>query len=291
MLAETINGARINYRIVERRQGGCGGMVIALSPGGRSPMSQMETLAQTMAGLGWRVLLHDRRNCGASDVGFDATRSEYEMWADDLDTLLGRLDMRPAIVAGSSSGARLALTVALRHPEAVRALLLMRITGGRHAVERLIEKYYDVHSRAAAAGGMAAVCETEHFAEVIAARPNNRSLLMAMKPADFIACMNAWRAHFIAGLDLPLIGTSAADLGSLAVPVCVVPGNDLTHPRSRGAMVAPLIRDCEVHQITDIERDMDVTPAEEWGQHYPAMARVFDDFLRRKAVGNAVRER
>ena len=50
--------------------------------------------------------------------------------------------------------------------------------------------------------------------------------------------MNAWRAHFLAGIDLPLVGTTEAQLRSLRVPVCIVPGNDLTHPRARGALLA-----------------------------------------------------
>ncbi len=277
----TLDGAHINYEIIEPLNSN-GGPALTLSPGGRNPMADMRDLGSLMAAAGYRVLLHDRRNCGASDVGFDARRSEYELWADDLHALLRHLGMLPAIVGGSSSGARLALTFALRHRQSVRALLLIRVTGGQFAVDRLVEKYYDSNMRAAAAGGMLSVCETEHFAEVIRNRPENRALLMAMKPADFIACMNAWRAPFLAGSELPLIGTTAADLRSLHVPVSVIPGNDLTHPRERSAIVAPLIPDCELNQVTDIERDIDVTPAEEWGLHYPVMARIFTDFLARK---------
>ena len=94
--------------------------------------------------------------------------------------------------------------------------------------------------------------------------------------------MFCFGAPFVAGSDLPLIGTTAADLRSLLVPASVIPGNDLTHPRVRGAMVAPLIPDCELNHVTDVERDIDVTPADEWGRYYPAMARIFTDFLTRK---------
>ena len=282
MPTTSIGGATINYELLEPQHAGVGRQVIALSPGSRNPMAEMRTLADLLVGEGHRVLLHDRRNCGASDVGFDAQRSEFQMWADDLEGLRLALGLGPIIVGGSSSGARLALTYALGYPEAVSALLLMRITGGRFAVDRLVEKYFDVHSRAAAAGGMAAVCETEHFAEMIRNRPSNRAALMAVKPEDFIACMNAWRGHFLAGVDLPLIGTSEAALRSLKMPVCIIPGNDLTHPRARGALVAPMIGNCELHYVTDDERDIDVTPPEEWRRNYPAMARIFAGFLQRR---------
>ena len=44
-------------------------------------------MAKAMAATGYRVLLHDRRNCGASDVAFDGSASEHEVWADDLHAL------------------------------------------------------------------------------------------------------------------------------------------------------------------------------------------------------------
>ena len=77
----------------------------------------------------------------------------------------------PAFVGGSSSGCRTALLFALRHPDAVRALLLWRVTGGRFACERLAQEYYGQFIEAAKQGGMAAVCEMEHWKERIAARP------------------------------------------------------------------------------------------------------------------------
>jgi pimeloyl-ACP methyl ester carboxylesterase len=114
-----INGVSINYEIL----GECGPAMM-LSPGGRNAMGNIKSFGERMAALGYRVLLHDRRNCGASDVGFDPRKSEYEIWADDLYALAGGLGMLPLIAGGNSSGARLALLFALRYPEAVRALLL-----------------------------------------------------------------------------------------------------------------------------------------------------------------------
>ncbi|CAN0293056.1 unnamed protein product [Phaeothamnion confervicola] len=281
MPIKDVQGASVHYEIVEP-PGLAGGPTLALSPGGRNPLADIRDLARMMAARGYRVLLHDRRNCGISDVGFDASRSEFEMWADDLHALMRDLGLLPAIIGGSSSGARLALTFALRYPRDVHALLLIRVTGGKFAVDRLVEKYYDSNARAAAAGGMAAVCETEHFAELICGRPAIRDQLMAIAPEAFVHCMNEWREPFLAGLDLPLIGTTKADLASLTMPVCIVPGNDLTHPRERGPISAALIPGAELFHVADTERDVDVTPADEWGQHYPAMARIFTDFLKRR---------
>ena len=88
-------------------------------------------------GRGDRVLLHDRRNTGASDISFAGEEVEEAVWADDLFELLNRLDGLPAFIGGSSSGARTALNFCIRHPEAARALLLLRVTGGKYAAKRL----------------------------------------------------------------------------------------------------------------------------------------------------------
>ena len=96
----------------------------------------------------------------------------------------------------SSAAARPAVVCRAVRPEisqAVRALLLWRVTGGAFAAQRLTENYYDKYIRAARDGGMAAVCDLDHFKERIEARPSNREMLMAMDPSAFIAAMQRWR--------------------------------------------------------------------------------------------------
>jgi pimeloyl-ACP methyl ester carboxylesterase len=273
-----IRGVAINYDILGDRNG----PAMALSPGARNPYSHVMPIAERMAAKGYRVLLHDRRNCGASDASFDPSKSEYEMWADDLADLLRQLDIAPAIIGGSSSGARLALTFALRHPQAVQALLLWRVTGGGFAVKRLAERYYDQYIRLAGEGGMAAVCAEEHFAELIRHRPSNRERLMALEPTAFIKIMQAWRAPFVAGADLPLIGTTEADLQAIKVPTCIIPGNDLTHSSATGEAAARLMPHCEVHRLNVEDQNVDLVPAEEWYKLADDIAAIFDDFLARK---------
>jgi pimeloyl-ACP methyl ester carboxylesterase len=133
---------------------------------------------QAVAAAGYRVLLHDRRNCGASDVVIEGDESEYEIWADDLYELLSQLKAWPACVGGSSSGCRFSLLFALRHPEAVRALLLWRVTGGPFAAQRLAHNYFGQFIEVAKQGGMAAVCDTEFFRERITSNPANRNRLL-----------------------------------------------------------------------------------------------------------------
>ena len=152
MPVANVRGATINYQIV-----GESGPWVTLSPGGRRPIAGVRSLGERIAAAGYRVLLHDRRNCGASDVIIDGDESEYDIWADDLHALLGQLDALPAYVGGASSGCRMSILFALRHPQATRGLLLWRLTGGRVAAEHLARQYYTDFIELAEKGGMAAV--------------------------------------------------------------------------------------------------------------------------------------
>ena len=273
-----IRGAAINYEIV-----GTAGPWVALSPGGRRALDAVRTLAQRMAHSGYRVLLHDRRNCGASDVVIDGAASEYEIWRDDLHGLLTHLGALPVYIGGGSSGCRLSVLFALRHPELVRGLLLWRVTGGRFAAQRLAQNYYGQYINAAEEGGMAAVCAMEHFRERIAARAPNRDRLMSMDPGRFIAVMSNWAEYFHRDADLPMIGASETDLESIALPTCIIPGNDRTHPREVGERVHRLIPGSELHLLFPEQVDIDMVPPEVWGTKETELAAIFVDFLARRS--------
>jgi pimeloyl-ACP methyl ester carboxylesterase len=271
-----VRGVNINYKIL-----GNNGPWVALSPGGRRDISGIELLAGKVAETGYRVVVFDRRNCGSSDVVIDGEDSEYEIWADDIHELLRQLGALPAFIGGSSSGCRTALLFALRHPEAVRALLLWRVTGGRFACERLAQEYYGQFIEAAKQGGMAAVCEMEHWKERIAARPENRVALMKMEPARFIDVMSRWREYFLQGADLPVIGATEADLKSIRVPACIIPGNDLTHGRQTGENLGRLLQKSEVHVLFPKHYDEALSPREEWDEKAGEMVTLFADFMKR----------
>jgi pimeloyl-ACP methyl ester carboxylesterase len=277
-----VRGVNINYQVL-----GNGGPWVALSPGGRRDISGIELLAGRVAETGYRVVVFDRRNCGASDVVIDGQDSEYEIWADDVHELLRQLGALPAVIGGSSSGCRTSLLFALRHPEAVKALLLWRVTGGRFACERLAQDYYGQYIEAAKQGGMAAVCEMEHWKERIAARPENRNALMKMDVQRFIDVMSRWREYFLQGADLPVIGATEAELKTIKVPACVVPGNDLTHGRQTGENLGKLLKNSEVHVLFPKHYEEALSPREEWDEKAGEMAALFDDFMKRTVARGA----
>jgi pimeloyl-ACP methyl ester carboxylesterase len=274
-----INGVNINYEVLGER-----GPFIALSPGGRREMGNVRTLADRLARAGYRVLLHDRRNCGASDVAFDGDRSEYEIWADDLHALLTQLNGLPAVLSGGSSGGRLALLFALKYPDAVRALLLYRITGGPFAAKRLAYQYYDQYIELVRSGGMQAVAESEHFAERIKTNPKNRERLLAIDPKQFVDVMTRWRSHFVASADLPVIGVTEQQLNSIKVPTCIIPGNDKTHSHVTGNAAHRMISGSELHDLWPGDLDIDLFPPEDWATREAEQAAIFAEFLAHNGI-------
>jgi len=279
MQLATINGVTLRYEVL-----GDKGPWMALSPGGRREMGNVRPLAQKMAAAGYRVLIHDRRNCGASEVAFDGNQSEYEIWADDLAELLKKLNAAPTIIGGGSSGARLAMLYALNYASRVKALLLWRITGGPFAAQRLSENYYDQYIRAAEQGGMAAVAATEHFAQRIVDNPRNRQLLNKIGVEEFIGVMKQWRAYFVEGANLPVIGATEQELNSIKVPVCIIPGNDKTHSHLTGTAAHRMIPGSELHDLWPGDLDIDLFPAEDWAKKEVEQAAIFADFLKRKGL-------
>jgi pimeloyl-ACP methyl ester carboxylesterase len=271
-----IRGVGIHYQVL-----GEPGPWVALTTGGRRGHQEFVPLARKIANAGHRVLLHDRRNTGASDIRIEGDDGEEAIWADDLRELLSRLDALPAFVGGSSSGARTSILLALRHPRAVLGLLLFRVTGGPFAAQRLPENYYGQFIRAAREGGMSAVCATQQYQERIAANPANRTRLMAMDPEQYIEVMTRWRDLFVKGAHLPVMGVSEAELRSIRVPTVIIPGNDKTHSSESGRACARLIPGSVLYELPIRDQDVPLIPFEEWARFEDEIARVFAEFMER----------
>jgi pimeloyl-ACP methyl ester carboxylesterase len=275
-----VRGVHINYEVI-----GNSGPFIALTPGSRRSYAELINLSKAIAANGYRVLLHDRRNCGASDVAFDGSGSEHDVWADDLYELGNQLGALPMYVGGSSAGARLAILYAMRHPNGLRGLLLWRVTGGQEAVDKLSESYYGQYIKLANQGGMQAVADSEHFAECIRARAANKERLLTADVEQFIKVMTVWREKFLLSATLPIVGASEADLDAIKAPACLIAGNDVIHTPATARKAARLIPNSELHDdvvaILPDDKLLKDWDRGEWRDAEPRMAAIFGAFLAR----------
>jgi pimeloyl-ACP methyl ester carboxylesterase len=279
MAIARVRNSDINYAVLGER-----GPWIALSPGGRRGLEAVEGLASRVAEAGYRVVIHDRRNTGASDIVIQGQEPEFQIWADDLHELLTQLGALPAVIGGSSSGCRTSLVFARRYPDQVRALLLWRVTGGPFAARRLAEQYYGQYMTAARQGGMQAVSQTEHWAERIERNPANRDRLLSVSTDEFLATMDHWRQYFLQDADLPVIGATEEQLRAISVPTCIVPGNDRTHGHAIGEAAHRLIPNSELHDLFPGDQDVDLVEPDVWTSKDDEMAAVFVNFLERVGI-------
>ena len=253
-MATTAQAAGVHYRVI-----GDEGPWFVLTPGGRSGLESAQALAGKIAAAGYRALIYDRPNCGASDVVISDDAWEDEIGAADVTELLRQLNAMPAIAVAQAGGNRVNFFLALNHPEVLQGVVFCWPSGKQQAAEILAQDYYGQFAEAARAGGMAAVCDTPYYRERIEANPRNRERLMAMDAGDFIAAMERWRQGFLDSADWPAICVTEENLRSIDLPVCVIPGmtDDHIHGRETSEAVARLIPGAQVRYLPDERRPED----------------------------------
>jgi pimeloyl-ACP methyl ester carboxylesterase len=276
MPVSTIRGVNINWRTVGDR-----GPWVMMTTGGRRGHDEFIPLAQKIAQNGFRVMLHDRRNTGASDLWIEGDEGEEATWLGDMYELLASRDALPAFLSGSSAGARTSMRFYLRYPQAVRGLLLLRVTGGAFAAGRLPEQYYGQFISAAQQGGMAAVCAMDAWKERFKENPRGQDYLARLPVDKFIAVFTRWNQIFEAGANLPVMGVTEQELRSIKVPTIIIPGNDNTHSSASGLVAQKLIPGSELHRLPIDDQDVPLIPFPEWAAYEDEIARVFVDFMQR----------
>ena len=124
-----VNGQHLYYE-----DSGGDGPVVVFSHGLFMDTSMFEPQVQALRDR-YRCIAWDERGHGRTG---DAT-APFTYWdsADDVVALLGSLGVERAVLAGMSQGGFLSLRAALRHPELVRALILIDTQAGVEDPERL----------------------------------------------------------------------------------------------------------------------------------------------------------
>jgi pimeloyl-ACP methyl ester carboxylesterase len=114
----TVNGVRLHYE-----EHGSGVPILCIHGGGSSAVMWADAIEE-LAKLG-RVIAYDRRGCARSERPEPYERTTVAEQADDAAALLDALQATPAVVIGRSYGGAVAVDLALRYPDRVRALALL----------------------------------------------------------------------------------------------------------------------------------------------------------------------
>ena len=227
-----VNGVNLYYE-----EYGSGPAVI-LTPGGRVDHNGLRPIAALLSPH-CRVIIHDRRNCGKSEVVIGGELSEQHIWAEEMAGLLHQLGATPAYAAGGSAGSRTSLTLAYRHPEAVKAVFIWEVSGGPRSAELMSPGYYGQYITAAEQGGMPAVVATDFFEQRIRDNPDNLDRILSMDPAEFLSVMRRWQACSVSKMSWKGVEPCSVRGWIRSVPcsppvmrsICSSPPAQRVHPR------------------------------------------------------------
>jgi len=113
-----VNGIRLYYE-----KHGEGAPIACIHGGGSSALMWADAFGE-LARLGG-VIAYDRRGCSRSERPEPYERTSVTEQGDDAAALLDALGAAPAVVIGRSYGGAVAIDLALRYPDRVRALVLL----------------------------------------------------------------------------------------------------------------------------------------------------------------------
>ncbi len=197
---------------------------------------------------GIRRLTLECRDHGRSTLG-DEVPVSIAMFADDALAFCDALGIARFVAGGISMGAALALRLAVRHPDRVRALILARPAWLVEAAPPNMRFYAEVASalRDAAPGVAKARFERSPAAALLAreAPDNLASLLGFFDRPDPEATAGSLEAI---AADGP--GVTLADLEALALPTLVIGhGADLAHPLATAQRLADTIPGADLVEV------------------------------------------
>ncbi|HZS21338.1 MAG TPA: alpha/beta hydrolase [Pseudonocardiaceae bacterium] len=216
-----------------------------MTPGGRfsKNVPGLRPLADALVDGGYRVLLWDRPNCGASDVQFYG-QSESHMRAETLHGLLTKLGLGPCIIAGGSGGARDSMLTAMLHPELVTKLVVWNIVGGVYGTF-VLGSYYVIPSiLAVRGGGIEALLKVPEWRERIEENPNNKQRILNLDRDEFLKVMLRWLNAFVPKPGQTIPGVDDEMFDRITVPTLIIRGgeNDWDHPKRTSLEVSCLIK-------------------------------------------------
>ncbi|PEG40787.1 alpha/beta hydrolase [Mycolicibacterium duvalii] len=235
-----INGGDVVYEILGNK-----GDLIVLTPGGRfsKDIPGLRPLAEALVEGGYRVLLWDRPNCGASDVQFYG-ESESHMRAETLYGLLTALRTGPCIIAGGSGGARDSMLFTMLHPEMVTKLVVWNIVGGVYG-SFVLGGHYVVPSILAVRGlGIKGLLSVPEWRERIAQNPGNEQRFLDLDADEFLKVMRRWLNAFVPKPGQTIPGVADEMFDDIRVPTLIIRGgeNDWDHPKRTSYEVHCLIK-------------------------------------------------
>ncbi len=237
-----------------------------MTTGGRRGHDEFVPLAEKIARYGFRVMLHDRRNTGASDILIEGEEGEEVIWTRDMHALLSEAG-RAARLFQRLVGRRAHLDAVLSEISASRARAACCCASPAARLRRPIAGTVLRPIHPCRQGGRHGR-DLRHGAwqERIAANPANGEYLAQLPARQFIDVLTRWNEIFVAGAHHPVMGVSPEQLRAIKAPTLIIPGNDQTHSSVSGLAAHRLIAGSILHRLPIEDQDVPLIPYPEWGR-------------------------
>jgi pimeloyl-ACP methyl ester carboxylesterase len=199
---------------------------------------------------GFRLLGLDCRGHGKTRPLGPAEKLSFETFSDDVVALMEGLKLERAVLGGTSMGAAVALSCALRHPNRVRGLVLVRpawLAGPNPANAKLFGRIAGLLRADGPEEGLRQFVQTEEYAAVLRESPDTAESLRGLF-SDPCAVETVARLERIPQ-DAPC--HEPAEWRRLQVPTLVLANRrDPVHPFAYGEVLGSEIPGAKFHEVT-----------------------------------------
>jgi len=213
-----------------------------------------QTQSTFLPPLSFRLLTLECRGHGETDPGNPHDLS-FNRYADDLHTFMERINLQQAVVGGISMGAGVALNFAIRYPQQVKALVLVRPAWLDQPLPANLQVYPRIAAlirQAGAVRGCELFKQSEEYQAVLHTHPVTASSLVkqferpgALESVDILERL----PH-----DSP--ASSPEIWSQVSVPTLVLATDkDPVHPYAYGEVIARAIPGALLVRITSKEID------------------------------------
>jgi len=242
MEAFDYNGLRLFYRVT-----GAGRPLVFLHGMGGSTR-QIEAVYDPIPGV--QLITMDQQGHGESDM--DGSTLSFDRLADDVIALLDRLSLEKATLAGISMGAAVSLNLAVRYPQRVEKLLLIRSAWTDRPMSEELQLAYRELGLALAEGSEERFRASAGWP--IVAEPSAYTRGAFLSAFGDPANVKNWRKYLL--LPPQKAVSSAELLRRMTVPVHILANrHDLCHPFAYGVYLSERIPGAVLTEIPDKDSD------------------------------------
>lgn len=211
-------------------------------------IEQIRKVYEPFTGL--QVIVPNQQGHGDSET--DSRSLDFDHMADDILVLLEELKIETAHFAGISMGAAVCLNFAVRYPQRVKKLLLIRNAWMEEPMEKEKQIAYADMGNCLKTGGIEAFYRTEGWKIVQNTSPYTKNAFTCTFTDP--ACLKYWEKYLILPEKAPV--TSAEEIRKIQIPTTIIANkNDFCHPFSYGVRLHQLIPNSEFFEIPDKDQD------------------------------------